>query len=297
MTIFDYLVKYHNMNMHQDEHGNFYLENVPYEYDELAGMVWLGENSHLMTKDVYEKYSEIEITIANDDLMDQVEYVRRPYYRMRGVPVTKEQAFDIIRRTDHFFGDEIDAIRRHDDFVGSLNFDNWLANRNHFPMGYGWIHVDGTVGGDAITQKYPKIEEFVDEWFKKLVAFPYLDLVIALTHWDELPPDVWDDDAERALFNTAAYDPQFYDAVLLGIYVHDRKIEILDKQAAVSKYKEYDRLYGSPREKFAPEYYMDRDITQIDLPYLKRCISAYGLDADEELAKAPKFAWDGSPWK
>ena len=33
--------------------------------------------------------------------------VKRPYFRMRGRPVTEEQAFDIIRRTDTFFHQQI----------------------------------------------------------------------------------------------------------------------------------------------------------------------------------------------
>lgn len=34
--------------------------------------------------------------METDESVDLVQNVRRPYYRMRGVPVTREQAFDII---------------------------------------------------------------------------------------------------------------------------------------------------------------------------------------------------------
>jgi len=46
--------------------------------------------------------------------------------RMRGKPITEEQAFELIRRTNNFFGD-INEIRCNDDFVGCNYFDK-LAN-------------------------------------------------------------------------------------------------------------------------------------------------------------------------
>ena len=292
MTIFDYLINNCDGDFYKDEYGNVYLENIP-EAELLSRAIWVDINTYMITKELCEKYSEIEIIITDDESVYDIQNVRRPYYRMRGVPVTREQAFDIIRRTDNFFHYEIDAIRYHDDFIGGINFDNWLIMKNHYPDGYGWIHADGTVGGNAITQTYPDIKEFVLEWFSKLVVFPYLNLVIAVTYWDELPPDVIFDKNERALFKTAAYDEKFYDAVLLGIYVHDKKVEILNRQDTIAKYKEYNGRYGYPREKFEPEYYMDNKITQIDLSYLKRCIESYGLDADTELGKVREYIWKG----
>lgn len=292
MTIFDYLINNCDGDFYKDEYGNAYLENIP-EAELLSRAIWVDINTYMITKELCEKYSDIEIIITDDESVSDIQNVRRPYYRMRGVPVTREQAFDIIRRTDNFFHYEIDAIRYHDDFIGGINFDNWLIMKNHYPDGYGWIHADGTVGGNAITQTYPDIKEFVLEWFSKLVVFPYLNLVIAVTYWDELPPDVIFDKNERALFKTAAYDEKFYDAVLLGIYVHDKKVEILNRQDTIAKYKEYNGRYGYPREKFEPEYYMDNKITQIDLSYLKRCIESYELDADTELGKVREYIWKG----
>ena len=292
MTIFDYLINNCDGDFYKDEYGNAYLENIP-EAELLSRAIWVDINTYMITKELCEKYSDIEIIITDDESVSDIQNVRRPYYRMRGVPVTREQAFDIIRRTDNFFHYEIDAIRYHDDFIGGINFDNWLIMKNHYPDGYGWIHADGTVGGNAITQTYPDIKEFVLEWFSKLVVFPYLNLVIAVTYWDELPPDVIFDKNERALFKTAAYDEKFYDAVLVGIYVHDKKVEILNRQDTIAKYKEYNGRYGYPREKFEPEYYMDNKITQIDLSYLKRCIESYELDADTELGKVREYIWKG----
>ena len=81
----------------------------------------------------------------------------------------------------------METIGNRKEFVRCINFDNWLIMKNHYPKGYGWIHADGTVGANAITQKWPTLKEFVEEWFYKLKAFPYLDLVIGITNWDETP--------------------------------------------------------------------------------------------------------------
>lgn len=291
MTIFEYLLCNGEGSIYTDECGNAYAENIT-DIDFFEEFVRVDYNSYFIPKDLYEKYSEIDIIITEDESILEVSDVRRPYYRMRGVPVTEEQAFEIIRRTDNFFRFEIEPISFHADYIGGVNFDNWLIMKNHYPNGYGWIHVDGTVGGNAITQKYPDITEFILEWFRNLLAFPYLDLIIAVTYWDENPPEVKFDENERALFRTAAYDKYFYDAILLGIYVHDRKIEILGKKDTIVRYREYDALYGNPREKFDPEYYMENKITQVDPAYLRRCIEAYGLDPDRELGKVQKYIWE-----
>ena len=281
MTIFEYLEKYHGTTVYTDEYGNTYLDGSREIEEIIRGIVEMdtdpttGITTYLLPQEVNEKYSGIEIRIA-DEIKNGVEYVRRPYYRMRGVPVTREQAFELIRRTDNFFR-EIDCIRKKDEFIGCINFDNWLIEKNHYPQGYGWIHADGTVGTNGITQKHPTIDEFVVEWYQKFLAFPYLNLIIAVTAWNEGP------DFDEVL--------EFDREVQLGIYVHDRQLEILNKWDTMAKYKEYDERYGTQAEKFEPDYYEKHKITQVDLPYLKKCIEAYGLDADKELGKVPEYIW------
>lgn len=295
MKIIDFLLKKCGGDIERDECGNVYLYNFfCIGIEPPKDFIEIDMNDYFIPKEVYEKYSAIEIVITGDDSVKYIENVRRPYYRMRGMPVTKDQAFDIIRRTDNFFSSYIDSIKYCDNFIGCINFDNWLIMKNHSPKGYGWIHADGTVGGNAITQKYPTITEFVFEWFHLLLAFPYLDLVVAVTYWDEIPPEIMGDDNERYLFHTAAYDEKFCEAVEVGIYVHDKTIEILDKHDTLVKYKEYDKLYGNPREKFISTYYEDNNIIQIDREYLIRCIESYGLNATEELSKVPEYVWKGN---
>ena len=221
--------------------------------------------------------------------------VRRPYYRMRGKPVTSEQAFEIICRTDSFFWEVRRKNCRSQRYIGSHNFNNWLIECNHYPFGYGWIHTDGTVGGNAITQKYPTAEEFIDEWSENLKAFPYLDLVIAVTEWNEIPDDVWDaDDDQRRDFEAAEYDEEFLDAIMVGIYVHNNTVEIMSPERTREKYKEYAALYEDPnRDKYRSDYYDKHGIVQVDEAYLRRCLESYELDPDETLKEIPEYIWRG----
>lgn len=285
-----------------DECGNAYVDyakagsisdtSLEWVLERLDGVVdIIQDDTYFIYKDVYEKYAEYEVIISDDNRVKNYKSPRRPYYRMRGKPVTREQAFDIIRRTDNFFGVYVDDINRHKDFIGGMNFDNWLIMQNHYPQGYGWIHADGTVGSNAITQKYPTIEEYVTEWSKYLVAFPYLDLVVAVTGFNENPGWFELNGKDDSQFYLPEFDDVFYDSIDVGIYVHDKKIEILNKRDTIKKYKEYDKLYGRPREKFEPEYYGRNNISQIDEKYLRKCIESYGLDSDKILSEVGQNVW------
>ena len=279
MTIFDYLKKNCGVAIYTDEYGNTYMETKEWEYEKIiSGALEISNKGDdafvwLIPEEVYEKHSEIEIVIAGDESVNLVRNVRRPYYRMRGVPVTREQAFDIIRRTDRFF-DYVSAVCNHKDYIGCMNFDNWLIQKNHYPTGYGWIHADGTIGTNATTQKYPTVREFIEEWYKLLYAFPYLDLIIAVTWWNEGP---WGDETVS--------EEEFCKEVAVGIYVHGRKLEILNPSDTIAKYTEYNKCYGTPPEKFEREYYERHKIEQANPAYLGKCIEAYGLDADKMLKR------------
>lgn len=293
MTIFDVsgLDKYICM----DEGGNAYVTMGTREcnldadtvLENIKGIEWIDHNTYLIPKEVYDRYCEYSIEITDDEDIYSVESIRRPYYRMRGKKVTREQAFDIIRRTDNFFSWYMDDVSCNKDYVGGCNFDNWLIQKNHYPEGYGWIHVDGTVGCNSITQKYPTVMECVCEWLTNLIEFPYLDLVIAFTFLNE--GIIYD--SEDNYSNIDDNDNDFADVVLMGIEIHDKQIKVTSSKEAVDKYNEYDNKYGVNAQIYKPEYYGDNKIIQVDEDYLRKCIESYGLDADKELSGVPEYVW------
>jgi hypothetical protein len=126
MKAMEYMLEGLDKSISYDELGNVFVEKSSlkwYDEERLSGMGvrWhCGDEYIFISKEDCDKYNEYEIIIP--DGLDYDGNVRRPYYRMRGKPVTKEQAFELIRRTDNFFAG-INEIRYSGDFVGCEYFD------------------------------------------------------------------------------------------------------------------------------------------------------------------------------
>ena len=227
--------------------------------------------------------------------------VRRPYFRMRGRPVTEEQAFDIIRRTDNFFRNDMFQYNLEDLVGDRFILDNVWYSLNFYPHPRGWVRPDGIVGMNDVTGKYPMEEEFLASILPLKEVFTYLDLMIAVTDWDEIPYYLWDlmkksnevenydlhkkyhDEFER--LQTSEDYPDFPDHIVYGIWVHDDKVELMAPARAREKYLEYNRLYsGADEAIFTMDYYEKNNIHPADFAYLQRCIRSHGLE-DEVLAK------------
>ena len=296
MNVFEYLTKESKNKSYFDKVGNVYVDFDPainglwYFMDE--GYPLDNKNRcYFATKEVYEKYSKIDITSMND-IDESFWNIRRPYFRLRGKPVTKQQAFDIIRRTDALLS-YIQVICESDKFISAINFNNNILEKGEFSNRYGWVHTDGLIGiNNTPTEKYPELYDFVIEWVRYLVEFPYLDIIIAFTCWNEVPPELLEK-SKYDLIETweydYAYDEKFLKAIEFGIHIYDNKVEILSSKDTCAKYQEYDALYGKQRERFVVDYCADNGIFEADLWYVKRCITSYGLDADEELHKLSKY--------
>lgn len=238
--------------------------------------------------------------------------VRRPYFRMRGKPVTEEQAFDIIRRTDNFFRWDMRKYNL-EGFLVSDRFllDNLWYSPNFYPHPRGWIRPDGIVGQNGVTGKYPDEQEFIYSVLALKEAFPYLDFMVAVTDWNEIPDYLWDlmekshdaaedNDLDQYRQYKDEYDrlhtsedyPDFQEHIVYGILVYDDKVELMAPARAKEKYLEYNSLYGGEAEAiFTMDYYMDRNIQPADFAYLQRCIRSYGLNPDDVLAK---YEWSTS---
>lgn len=127
MKAMEYILKDLSSRINYDELGNVYIDTACLSWFEDEFLMYMGISWHqgddyiFISKEYCDKYNEYEIIVP-----DGLEYdgsVRKSYYRMRGKPVTEEQAFELIRRTDNFFAG-IEEICRSDDFVSSVNFDN-----------------------------------------------------------------------------------------------------------------------------------------------------------------------------
>ena len=230
--------------------------------------------------------------------------VRRPYFRMRGKPVTEEQAFDIIRRTDNFFRWDMRKWQLEDLVSDRFLLDNVWYSPNFYPH-RGWVRPDGIIGMNDVTGKYPSEDEFLASILELKEEFPYLDFMVAVTDWDEIPDYLWElmgkshEAAERHddklyrqysdeydRLHTSEDYPDFQEHIVYGIWVHDDKVELMAPERAKERYLEYNRLYGGADEAvFTMDYYEENNIHPVDFEYLCRCIRSFGLNPDEVLAK------------
>lgn len=186
--------------------------------------------------------------------------VRRPYYRMRGRSVTQEQALEIIGKTDDFFNS---ATREElQNCVPSTHFRNVLINDNYVPKNFGWCHRDGTLGINSVMSKYPTLAEILEEWGRYVLEFPYLNLIICVTHWDEIPT-LMDKDPDAPFFGPE-WDSVFFTNVDYGIYVHDRVVSIVPQQHAINLFQDYSRRFNKPRDVYEPSYYESYHVKQIN---------------------------------
>lgn len=234
--------------------------------------------------DMYEIiYAENPIKILVDDKFDR-EWSpcgRRPYYQMRGKRISEQQAFDIICKTDQIFSHS--CFLNLESSICSLNFNN-----NWFLEKYGWVHPNGIIGTNSIMTKYPTVDEFAHEWAEYLYNFPFLDLIVGITWWDEKSNerykiqniDNWHE------FDYLKYD-NFCDNLEAGIWVHDRKIEIINRECAIEVYKKYEKMYEEKDHRiYFPAYYREFQPDVMTMDYLKKHLLTYGItDAEKFLSE------------
>lgn len=230
--------------------------------------------------------------VIDEEVYNYDSSAKRPYYKMRGKRVTEQQALEIISRADQFWNYDL----KHDKYVYTFHFTNWWIARSHY--GYGWCHPNGIIGLNGITDRYPNILELIEDAIRLKYAFPYLDLVIAITGWEERPPEWYDwqeeiekikDKKERAKAERELpyrEYPNFLDNIEIGIWIHSGAIEFLGPARAKEKYTEYEGLYSElNREVYIPQYYKDHNLHPITPEYLKRCIAHCDLNPNEENVK------------
>lgn len=232
----------------------------------------------------YHKFGKIDIVLpvnlADMSTIRRVSDARRPYYRLRGKDITPEQAFDIISKTDSNF--EMDYSESQlKGYLGCLNFTNDMLGVGSNAWSFGWVRPNGRIGLNFHMTKYPTIEEIVAELYTLLSTFPYLDFVIAITNWWEIPPDCeWDSAACEYVpsFPKEKWDEETLKSTVVGIQVKDAKITLYNKYDFKPIYEEYNKLYG---EKFFRElewsYNNDRKIKLCDEDYIAKCKAIYNL--------------------
>lgn len=200
---------------------------------------------------------------------------RRPYFRLRGKRITEDQAFDIIRKTDSFLQYYVDEAAT----IPIVHFPNWWLSRNHIPTHYGWCHPNGIVGLNGITATYPTIHELLSDILKLKFSYSYLDLIIALTNYDEI----------------CESEENWYNRIELGIWIHSDTIEFMNQQRTIEVYKQYELKYSEKNtEIYNPTYYEKKQQFLADQSYLERCLESHGLNPQNTLSKIKPYIWSSN---
>lgn len=220
--------------------------------------------------------------IYADDCFEQFDMTegRWPCYRLRGKPVTPEEAVKIIAKCDNLFS----FTYRLKGSVGcSFMRMSYFDVAHTFNDHHGWVHPNGMIAQNYCSGiKIPYLNEILEDISYVAEAFPFLDMIVAVSKWDEMSPVRWDmmwDGND----NYKYYDDEdFTDSLEMGIWIHNRMIEVVDPKRAAELYNEYDRFYdGADRRMFFPNYYRDFAMGTIGTDFLKKCLSVYGIeDAD-----------------
>ena len=152
------------------------------------------------------------------DKLPNIGLPKWPLMYVTGIPITKEQAKEIIKRTDNFLdgfpsGNNdplIDAfslelgIPRLDDFS---NYDEYSIARDEFKKkinfidlnyvdnnwfssafiegAYGWCHPNGKIGYSYNIGKWPTLKEVYEDWRTIAKEFPFLDVGITLYNGED----------------------------------------------------------------------------------------------------------------
>ena len=193
-----------------------------------------GEGSHTTVR-----YTERSL-----DDCDELE--RRPTYSIRGKPVPRQTALEIIRRTDGYLhefmypglhrikSDTIEEIfARH----GTQPFHYYPPHvypMQWFPKPgepcYGWCHPDGYIGADDFShEKNPFLYEMLEYWVFIIENITTeLDMVVGVAHLNEV------------------FDPNrpIADQLYSGYHIKGDTITLLDTAQVKKLYREYDGAYG-----------------------------------------------------
>lgn len=216
--------------------------------------------------DFYKWFTDLELIYTDKKYLHYELSGRRPYYQMRGKPVTEQQAFEIIRRCDSsfYYDDELAPYtpKENEIPVNPEHISSWLFMENHFPNGYGWCYPDGLIGTNGICGRYPTTLELVTDFIAMMYRFPYLDAVWAFTCCNEV------------LDGTA-----FEDAADIIFWTHDNKIEILDRIAGLAKYKEYAQKYEKEAWMYDNMERHKRKNREELMRYAERCSEANKRDS------------------
>ncbi|MCM1330152.1 MAG: hypothetical protein NC253_12010 [Ruminococcus sp.] len=217
----------------------------------------------------------VKIFAEDDFPPDWYPAVRKPYYQLRGKPVTPQQAVEIIAKTDYLFSNVLEINKDLDIGIFEMNY----FCTDGFSRPFGWVHPGGEVGQNYLFGiKWPEIREMAEALTPLVHTFPFLEFIAGISWWNEMSPARYD--LMYANKSDKFYkDDDFTDNIEMGIWVHGGIIEFVNAKKAVKLYRKYDELYnGKDYRIFYPDYYKEIEKNSINRSFAEKCFKVHGIE-------------------
>ncbi len=150
-----------------DEYGRQYFELLKHEVE------WMKRSRIILPSEVIEE--------------GNLPWARRPFFMVRGRSITREQVKEMLKEELPMFYCRgfFDGKEKYPSLNTSL-FGHLLPD--HDGSNGCWLWDTGEIGGNLWSDiKYPEFWEFMPQWMWLAMKYPYLDMVVGYTNYNELP--------------------------------------------------------------------------------------------------------------
>ena len=139
------------------------------------------------------KLSEIEVDMDDKAVMKAFPTnTRRPWYMVRGKSISREELKTILKlelrilRNPELIDEEVQPWEYR--YLTESSLDCAIPRENVSIHASGWIRATGEIGANLCCgTKYPEPYEELPEWLSYALHYPFLDMVVGFTYYDELP--------------------------------------------------------------------------------------------------------------
>ena len=258
---------------------------------------------------------QYHIADYDEEISIELSNVRRPLVLVRGRPISREQAMQLIVGEEPLFGKGSDDERSWFDPRSDRGVLKNIFYRQCYDWLSTWGYTDGTIGGNLIhLGKYPELEEFVPMYAHLAGKYPFLDMVVSYTLVDEcccflcdkIDPEFGYDKQctckdcipyldkikkYKEVYSVSDFEAFYYsywetdhvrsdvgNLVCLTIWIHNGQANILFGDPAISKFNEYNTLYCAPEYAFmfSSDLYDYKRTCVCDKQFVRDCFEFIG---------------------
>lgn len=136
-------------------------------------------------EELNELLNEYDVILPDGLQRTDLGNVRRPLVLFRGKPITREETIQLITGEEPLFFENSDERSK-----WYSRGERGVLKNIFYRQGYSWlstwVYTDGTIGGNLISlDKYPEIFEIIPDYIHLAGKYPFLDMVISYTLYNE----------------------------------------------------------------------------------------------------------------